>query len=180
VIAFLHTIMNKPVWHLMGRVDLTGGSTGYHRYVVFDAFMENFSKWYLLGERDPMSWGVWEMRDPTNQYVVEGLNGGLLTLTAFLLVVAFAFGNVGRAVTLLSRSIALQWISWCIGVAIFVHSVTFLGVSYFGQMIVMLYLEFSFASCVYVFARRNARRHGSRGQSIAATPKTEVARTATE
>jgi hypothetical protein len=34
----LHLVMNKPVWHLFARMDLVGGSTGYHRYKLIDAF----------------------------------------------------------------------------------------------------------------------------------------------
>ena len=115
------------------------------------------------------------MRDPTNQYVVEGLNGGLLTLAVFLLVLVFAFGNVGRALALVSYSLVRQWICWCIGVAVFVHAVTFLGVGYFGQMTVMLYLELSFASCVYVLATRDRRRHVQERQRLAAIPNKDVA-----
>jgi len=97
------------------------------------------------------------MRDVTNMYVAQGLNGGLLGLIAFLLVLVFSWGNVGRALNTrsIARSLKHQWICWCIGVAIFVHAVTFLGVGYFGQMKVMLYVELSLASCVYVFARRD-------------------------
>ena len=158
LLILLHAVMEKPVWSLMQRVDLTGGSTGWHRYQVFDAFVKNFSKWYLLGELDPMSWGVWVMRDVTNTYVVQGLRGGLLTLIVFLLVLIFAFGNVGRALNArsIARSLRRQWICWCIGVAILVHAVTFLGVAYYGQMSVMLYVQLSLASCVYIFARRDA------------------------
>ena len=78
-----------------------------------------------------MSWGVWVMRDVTNTYVAQGLTGGLLTLIVLLLVLIFAFGNVGRALNArsIARSLKRQWICWCIGVAICVHAVTFLGVS---------------------------------------------------
>ena len=154
----LHVVMKAPVWHLMSRVDFTGGSTGYHRFRIFDTFVKNFSKWYLVGEPDPLSWGVWEMRDVTNTYIAQALSGGLLTLIVFLLVLIFAFGNVGRALNTrsIARSLKRQWVCWCIGVAILVHAVTFLGVGYFGQMIVILYLELSLASCVYTFARRDS------------------------
>jgi hypothetical protein len=164
LLASLHIVMKAPVWHLMSRLDFTGGSTGYHRYVIFDAFVRHFSRWYLGGDPDPESWGVWEMRDATNQYIVEGLNGGLLTLIAFLLVLIFAFGNVGRSLKMrpVARSRDREWICWCAGVAIFVHAVTFLGVSYFGQMTVILYLQLSLVSCVYVFAMRDAKRHRMR------------------
>jgi hypothetical protein len=160
LLAALHVVMKKPVWHLMARVDLTGGSTGHHRYRIFDAFVNNFSKWYLTGETSPMSWGVWEMRDITNTYMVQGLTGGLLTLVVFLLVLIFAYGNVGRALDAraIIRSPKRQWICWCIGVAIFVHTVTFLAVAYLGQMTVMLYLELSLTSSVYIFAMRDSRK----------------------
>lgn len=157
-LGFLHVVMKAPVWHLMSRMDFTGGSTGYHRYEVFNAFVTHFSEWYLLGEPDPMSWGIWFMRDVTNMYVAQGLTGGLITLLLFLLVIGFAFGNVGRALKAPAavRSLKRQWICWCIGVAILVHAVTFFGVTYFGgQMMVILYLELSLTTCVYSFTRRD-------------------------
>jgi hypothetical protein len=159
LLTSLHIVMKAPVWHLMSRLDFTGGSTGYHRFAVLDAFIRYFSRWYVGGDPNPESWGVWQMRDATNQYVVEGLNGGLLTLVVFLLVLVFAFGNVGRSLKVTS-SIGgrdRQWICWCVGVGMFVHAITFFGVSYFGQMIVILYLQLALASCVYAFAMRDAR-----------------------
>ncbi len=177
LLASLHVVMKAPVWHLISRVDLIGGSTGYHRYQLIDAFVRNFSKWYLLGEPDPMSWGVWAMRDVTNVYVSTGLTGGLLTLIVLLLVLIFAFGNVGRALKMssIARSHKRQWICWCIGVAICVHAITFLAASYFGQIIVMLYLELALASCVYVFARRDARKQRAKTRVLEAQrPRNEI------
>jgi len=159
LLTSLHIVMKAPVWHLISRVNLTGSSAGYHRFEILDAFIRNFSRWYLVGEQDPESWGVWQMRDVTNQYVAEGLDGGLLTLIAFLLVLVFAFGNVGRALKMTPRRARhRQWICWTVGVAVFVHSVTFFGVSYYGQMTVLLYLQLSLASGVYVFAMRDVLR----------------------
>jgi hypothetical protein len=168
----LHVVMKAPVWHLMSRVDFTGGSTGWHRFAIFDAFVKNFSEWYLAGEPDPLSWGVWEMQDVTNMYVVQGVTGGLLTLIAFLLVLIFAFGNVGRALNTrsIARSPKRQWICWCIGVAICVHAVTFLGTSYFGQLLVMLYLELALASSVCILARRNSLQQGAKRRVSLARP----------
>jgi len=162
----LHVVMEAPVWALMQRVDLTGGSTGYWRYQLFDTFVKNFSKWYLLGEPDPLSWGVWVMKDVTNTYIAVGLTGGLLTLIVLLLVLIFAFGNVGRALDArsIARSLKRQWICWCIGVVICIHTVTFLGVKYYGQIIVILYVELSLASSVYVFAKRDARKQRARNR----------------
>jgi hypothetical protein len=160
LLTSLHIVMKAPVWHLMGRFDFTGGSTGYHRYALFDAFIREFPRWFIAGSQEPLTSGGWPIEDLTNQYVVEGMHGGLLTLIAFLLVLVFAFGNVGRSLktSSIGRSRERQFICWSAGVAILVHTVTFFGVSYFGQMIVMLYLQLSIASSVYVFAMRDARR----------------------
>jgi len=160
LLTTLHIVMEAPVWHLMSRFDFTGGSTGYHRFQVLDSFIEFFPRWWLGGDQNPESWGVWQMRDATNQYVVEGLDGGLLTLIAFVLVLVLAFGNIGRCLKMASvvRRGDREWICWSVGVAMFVHTVTFFGVSYFGQMTVMLHLQISLASSLYVFARRGARR----------------------
>jgi hypothetical protein len=145
VLALLHfVVMKAPVWHLMARVDVFGGSTGWHRFVIFDAFIANFAKWYLMGEVDPESWGIWEMRDVTNHYVVEGLNGGLWTLLALIGVLVVGFANVGRVLRL-NPPTPTAWYAWMVGVALFVHVVTFFGIAYFGQMIVLLYLHLGLA-----------------------------------
>ena len=168
LLVSLHLVMKAPVWHLMSRLDLTGGSTGYHRYEVLNAFLEHFSDWYLVGEPDPMSWGVWVMRDVTNMYVAQGLTGGLLTLTIFFLILILLLetsdghSTPGR----LHEAVKRQWVCWCIGVAIFVHAVTFLGVTYFGQMMVMLYLELSLASCVYTFVRRDSLKQRAKHRVV--------------
>lgn len=139
-LVFLHLLMDKPVWHLMARANAVGGSTGWHRFKIMDATINNFSKWALLGERDPLSWGVWEMRDVTNQYIVEALRGGLLTLILFITVLTIAFRMVGEAVRSLDDDPSRRLFVWCIGVALFVHVGSFYGISYFGQIIVLVYL----------------------------------------
>jgi len=64
----LHIIMNAPVWHLIARVNIISGSTGWHRYHLIDQAIKHFGEWALLGTRDTHHWG-WGMGDVTNQYV---------------------------------------------------------------------------------------------------------------
>jgi hypothetical protein len=148
----LHLVMEAPVWHLMARVDLVGGSTGWHRYIIFDAFINHFSSWWATGDSNPKGWGVWQMRDITNQYMLEGLRGGLLTLTFFVLILLFAFGKIGRAMKALeelpTKNIYAEKLVWLIGVTILLHTVTFFGVSYFGQITALLYIHFALAGAV--------------------------------
>ncbi len=160
-------LMNKPVWHLIARVDLIGGSTGWHRYWIFETFVRNFSEWRMTGHSNPVEWGVWQMRDITNQYVLEGLRGGIWTLSVFVLVLALAFANIGKAlgppppVASTPGYLLRQWKLWLIGVAIFAHTVSFFGVSYFGQMITIFYLQLGLAGCVFALT-------GERTEPVAA------------
>ena len=152
VVFALHLVMKAPVWHLMSRVSFVGGSTGWHRFIIFDTFVNHFGDWYLTGYATPMDWR-WEMRDPTNQFVAQGLDGGVLTLVLFVAVLCFAFGNVGRLLKQIESSekpaeSGLEWRTWLIGVAIFVHVVTFLGLTYFGQMSILWHLQLSFAGAI--------------------------------
>lgn len=141
LLAVLHFTMNQPVWHLLARADIVGGSTGWHRYKIMDATINNFSEWWLIGESDPMSWGIWQMRDITNQYILEALRGGLLTLVLFVAGIAVAFGMVGQALRRLEDKSPQHFLVFCVGVSLFVHVGTYFGVSYFGQIIMLWYLN---------------------------------------
>ena len=54
----LHLVMKGPVWALIARIDLTGSSSGYHRYYLVDNFIRHFSDWWLLGYKDFGSLGM--------------------------------------------------------------------------------------------------------------------------
>lgn len=140
VLVALHFTMDKPVWHLLTRVNVTSGSTGWHRYMIMDATINNFSKWWILGESAPTSWGVWQMRDITNQYILEALRGGLLALVCFIVMIGVAFGLVGKALNSCGEDTAKRVLVWSAGAALFTHVSIFFAVSYFGQIIMMWYL----------------------------------------
>ena len=153
VLFVLHFfVMQAPVWHLISRVDVIGGSQGWHRYVILDTFINHFSDWYLTGYATPTDWR-WQMRDITNEFMVQGLRGGLLTLTIFVLVLVLAFGNIGRRLAAIENQSSggdatLEWRLWLVGVMVFVHVVTFTGLSYFGQMNILWYLQLAMAGAV--------------------------------
>src|ERR1035438_2272523 len=75
----LHLVMKAPVWALISRIDLTGSSSGWHRYMLVDHCIRHFSDWWLLGFKSYNDWG-WDMWDLSNQYVAYALTGGVLTL----------------------------------------------------------------------------------------------------
>lgn len=137
----LHMVMQSPVWHLIARMSAVGGSTGWHRYNLINQAIINFGDWWLIGcsGETVASWGVYA-GDVTNQYIVEGLRGGFLTLCLFVAVIAIAFREVGKIWRLQSRYPYCLALSWAMGVALFVHCMNFIGVAYFGQIHIVWYL----------------------------------------
>ncbi|GAB4138843.1 MAG: hypothetical protein Fur0037_04770 [Planctomycetota bacterium] len=134
----LHLVMKAPVWHLISRIDVAGGSTGAHRYRLIDAAIRNLSEWAAIGTPSTEHWG-WGLGDVTNQYVAEGVRGGAVRLAVFLCAISLAFAGVSRAMRSPARrgeKIAI----WALGTVLFVHCVNFVAVSYFGQITELWYL----------------------------------------
>ena len=137
----LHIAMNAPVWHLISRISAVGGSTAYHRYLLIDRAIGHFSHWAFLGcsGQTVASWGIWR-GDVTNQYILEGVNGGFLTMCLFIYCLTIAFQEIGRLwrrQRVRSREMKL---AWALGVGLFVHATMFIGVSYFGQITISWYM----------------------------------------
>ncbi len=139
-ILILHIVMKGPVWHLLARIDLAGGSTGWYRYKLIDDFFTHFGEWWLLGTKSTAHWWAWGSNDVTNQYVLEGVNGGLLTLTLFILIIILAFRGVKRFRNRIGTNKTHRLLAWAVGASLFVHCVIFIGVSYFGQIQLLWFL----------------------------------------
>ena len=148
----LHIVMNNPVWHLICRVNLIGGSTGWHRFILIDGAIKHFGEWALIGTRDTAHWGR-GLHDLTNQYILEGVRGGFVTLLLFVVLLIIAVKTVGRY-SLRSMPIKQQWLAWCLCVSVLGHCIAFFGVSYFGQIKLLLYLVFATVGLVYEISSR--------------------------
>lgn len=134
----LHLIMHGPVWSLIEKIDLTGSSSSYHRYMLVDNCIRHFSDWWLLGTKDYHTWGYF-MWDLSNQYVAYALTGGLITVVLFVALISRSFATVGHAVRLARSNRRIAWRYWCLGAALFAHVVAYLGIGYFDQMQVAWY-----------------------------------------
>ena len=94
--------MKAPVWYLMARIDLVGGSTGWHRAYLIDQALMHLSEWWIAGTdytRDWMPYGVsWspDHSDITNHYILLGVTGGIALIAAHVAVLTLAFKGVGR------------------------------------------------------------------------------------
>jgi hypothetical protein len=134
----LHLVMHAPVWALIARLDLTGSSSGYHRYYLVDNCIRHFSDWWLLGYKYYNDWG-WGMWDLTNQFVACAVTGGLAKLVLFIGILSRSFGGLGSARKFVQNNRAEEWFLWCLGTSLLAHTVGWFGVSYMAQMQMALF-----------------------------------------
>ncbi|USG61315.1 hypothetical protein NBZ79_19335 [Sneathiella marina] len=158
ILLALHMVMKAPVWHLISRIDISGGSTGWHRYNLIEKFIDNFNEWWLVGVRSTAHWD-YGLQDVTNQFILEAVRGGLLSFVLFILFIYSIFKIIGRGIKA-SETNGDRWVLWGAGSVLFVHCMSFLAVSYFGQMLNAFYLflggSVSLAVTIIANARKNA------------------------
>jgi hypothetical protein len=141
----LHMAMQAPVWYLMARIDLAGGSTGWHRAELITAAVNHIGEWWLTGTdytRHWIAYGVpWSAyhTDITNYYIGMGVMGGLPCLLLFVGILFKAFQTLGRRMrTLRAEKSHLEFVLWTVGASLFAHCFTFLSIGYFDQSYVPL------------------------------------------
>lgn len=166
----LHLVMKAPVWFLLARVGVFGGSTGYHRAILIDHAVHHFFDWWLVGTYSTADWGYY-MFDITNQYVLIGVQGGLITLILFVMIIVRSFSAVGSAVN--------EWgngrrsdvkLAWALGTSLLVHAVNYISVPYFDQNIVNWYLLLAMIATVGQLSKQSApeAKPQSKGGALAA------------
>jgi hypothetical protein len=151
LLVALHLAMKAPVWALIARIDLTGSSSGYHRFMLVDNFIQHFSSWWLLGTRDYNTWG-WDMFDIGNQYVAAGETGGLITLVCFIALICACFKKLKLARGRATTSRESEWLLWALSSALFAHLLGYLGITYFDQTQVSWYALLAMISAATAIA----------------------------
>ena len=149
-------IMNDPPYFIMARIDIAGGSTGWHRAELIKSAIAHLSEWWLYGTDYTRHWmptGVpWSQHhtDITNHYIKMGVWGGLPLMFLFMAILAVGFAFVVKTLQQIPESSQRsQFIVWALGAALFTHAVSFIGVSYFDQSFVFLNLTLAAISSVY-------------------------------
>lgn len=164
----LHLVMKQPVWHLLARIDFVGGSTGYHRFLLIDAAIRHIGQWWLLGTKELFDE---ELFDITNEYIYQGINGGLATMLLFVAIIAYGFQGVGRLWRAWATDRPRAIMAWAMGVALFVHVTSFFAVSYFGQIKALWAMQLAMiASLAPLTNAPEAARTASARRAGAASP----------
>jgi hypothetical protein len=162
--VFVHFSMNKPIWHLIARIDVAGGSTGWHRYHLIDAAINRANEWWLVGIRNTGHWG-YGLQDVTNQYILDGVRGGIWCVLLLLMAIFVGFRHVGQLVKRAANKQQL-YTAWAVGVCLFIHILCFVSVSYFGQITILWYMCLAMIGSLGVMSRPAPVR----SRAIAARP----------
>lgn len=149
----LHLVMKAPVWWTISRVsDLVGGG-GYWRSKLIDEFVNHFNEWWLAGTTYTAHWsptGVGlplypDYMDLTNQFVVEGVSGGLLKLILFIVIIVKCFQRIGLAVQSTTTQYENeQFVFWALGCCLVAYMASFLSVAGSLQTDILFYTLLAF------------------------------------
>jgi hypothetical protein len=128
----LALVMKAPVWFILDRIDFVGGSTGWDRANLIDQCVRHFGSWWLVGTTDNANWGFFTW-DLCNQFVAEAVQGGLVTLILFLVLISRCFRRIGIA-RKMARHRTQEWLLWTVGCILCAHFAGFFGIAYFDQI----------------------------------------------
>ena len=80
------------------------------------------------------------MWDLCNQFVVNALTGGLVTLVLYLTIFKRSFGALGRARKRFSGDRKQEWLFWCLGSVLFANIVAHFGINYMVHLSMCLFV----------------------------------------
>ena len=139
-IIALDLVMKAPVWHLISRVGTAKGSTSYFRFSLIDAFFANIGEWFIAGTRSTAHW-FWGAQDLANQFVYYGVRGGAISLILFIAMTLVILRHLSKLFnTYEKRNSPERWLVWSFMASICSTMIAFIGVSYFDQIAIQLYL----------------------------------------
>lgn len=138
--VMLSFVMKDPPYYLIARVDLAGGSTGWHRARLIESSLEHLNEWWLWGTDYTRHWmptGVsWNPNhtDITNEYLLMGVSGGMLLTVLYCAVLWQGFTYVGRRTRgAIGEGDPIERQMWTLGASLFSIAVTGISVSFFDQ-----------------------------------------------
>jgi hypothetical protein len=139
----LAIFMKAPIWYLLAKVSSVVGGGGWHRSYLIEQAMNHIGEWWLIGTKVTAHWMPYALAlyptqaDITNQFIAVGVDGGLITMFVFIGIIVFCFRGLGKARQFLwDASLSEGILVWSMGVALFSHIMSFMGVSYFDQIAV--------------------------------------------
>ncbi len=162
MIVCVHFYREGPVWSLLSQLDLVGGSTGYHRYLLIEGAVTTFPQWWLMGAYESVRETA-GFHDITNQFIFYAVQGGLLSLVLFLCLIICAFRTCWIALWRAGLTFHQKMMVWGMFVIMGVHSAIFIAVSYFGQGPTVFHMQLAIiASLPALLESRSAKEERER------------------
>jgi hypothetical protein len=150
VYLILEIVMEAPVYHLIGGMDLTGTSSSWHRVELIDAAIRHLGEWWIAGTDYTAHWVPvyhdYRLSNPrhtdiTNHYIRMGVTGGLPLLILFAAVLIKGFLLLRTTLILEAKRVPSdEVVVWAVGASLCAHVASMVGVSYFDQTSVLLYM----------------------------------------
>lgn len=144
----LALVMKAPVWYIITRISDVIGGSGWYRSFIIDQAINHFDEWWLVGSRYTAHWapagevvtGNAGNTDIINNYIYEGLDGGIVKLILFIALIVTGFKIVGGFSYMRPpMPFRRNFFIWTLGACLLSHSLSFLSVAYFDQIVVVWY-----------------------------------------
>jgi len=153
----LVVLMREPPYFLIARIDISGGSTGWHRAFLIQQTFSYLSEWWLFGTDITRHWmpmqGIGQdpqHTDITNYYIGFGVFAGLPSMLAVIAILLIAFSWVGKILDLWGDINAERsFMIFCFGASLFSHAATSISVAYFDQSMLFFWLTVAVISSIY-------------------------------
>ena len=152
----LQLVTGEPGYYMMKRIDISGGSTGYHRARLIESAFEKLGEWWLFGTDYTRHWMPTGVSfspfhtDITNYYLAFGVVGGgpaMLLVISILIVCFWWIGIICRSG--FHEDADGAFMVWCLGAGLFAHAATSVSVSYFDQSLVFFWMNVAIISAMY-------------------------------
>ena len=157
----LAAVMNDPVYFLMARVDISGGSQGYFRAQLIRSSLAHLSEWWSTGTDYTRHWmptGIYANErhtDMTNHFLQMGVMGGIVLAAVFAWVLVLSFRDIGRALRAdVAAPQAERILVWSLGALLVGYFMTFWSISLFDHSIVLYILVLASIQAVMPVAPR--------------------------
>lgn len=163
----LEIYMERPAYYILDSIDLTGGSTGWHRARLIESSLDHIGEWWLAGTNFTRHWmptGVsWspDHCDITNYYLMMGVWAGLPLMLLFIAMIWRGFRYIGDIQRSPSTAAGHEkFITWCLGSALFAHTATCVSVAYFDQSYIFMFLCLASIASLHFFVSEKAADEG--------------------
>lgn len=156
-LVLVEIISNRPFYHVIASYANPLGGSGWHRAKLIDLALDHVGEWWLVGygPEDP-GWGEtlgMAKTDITNEFIFAAVRYGIWGLAALCAVLVVAFVYVIR-VHKRTTSKPIKALAWAFGTVLTVVVVSWMSVSFFGQLIPLFYVMLGLIGSFYVFSER--------------------------